>query len=166
MTDICLAELPPVRPDASGPVRARVKWFNVEKGFGFVTPVDGQAEAFLHASVLSRGGVARLGEGAELVCEIADAPKGRQVVRVIEVVVAEAPPEPELSLAGVVKWYQPDKGFGFVVAEDGDRDVFIHKSALKRSNLEAVAGGQRVLMAVVLNAKGREARALVVLPAE
>ncbi|HTH17675.1 MAG TPA: cold shock domain-containing protein [Magnetospirillum sp.] len=164
MTDICLTESSPAYPDESGPVRARVKWFNVEKGFGFVTPLDGQPEAFLHASVLSRGGVGRLGEGAELTCDIADAPKGRQVVRVIEVLVSEQPPEPELSLVGVVKWYQLEKGFGFIVAEDGDRDVFVHKSALKRSNLELLSSGQRVMMAVVMNAKGREARALVVLP--
>ena len=145
-------------------VRARVKWFNVEKGFGFVTPLDGQAEAFLHASVLARGGVARLSEGGELVCAIAATAKGPQVVRVDEVVVVESPPVPDLSLAGVVKWYQPDKGFGFVVAEDGDRDVFVHKSALKRSGLDIIAAGQRVLVSVVIGAKGREARTVVVLP--
>lgn len=145
-------------------VRARVKWFNVEKGFGFVTPLDGQPEAFLHASVLARGGVARLSEGGELVCAIAATAKGPQVVRVDEVLVTEAPPEPDLSLAGVVKWYQPEKGFGFVVAEDGERDVFVHKTALKRSGLDLLASGQRVLVSVVIGAKGREARTVVVLP--
>lgn len=76
----------------------------------------------------------------------------------------EAPPEPDLSLAGVVKWYQPEKGFGFVVAEDGERDVFVHKTALKRSGLDLLASGQRVLVSVVIGAKGREARTVVVLP--
>lgn len=164
MSESVLAEKTSAEADQSRVVRARVKWFNVEKGFGFVTPLDGQPEAFLHASVLARGGVARLSEGGELVCAIAATAKGPQVVRVDEVVVVEAPPVPDLSLAGVVKWYQPDKGFGFVVAEDGERDVFVHKSALKRSGLDVVVSGQRVLVSVVCGPKGREARTVVVLP--
>lgn len=150
---------------AADVVRVRVKWFNVEKGFGFVTPLDGRPEAFLHASVLARGGVARLAEGAEMVCVVATTPKGPQVVRVDEMLPSEPVPVAELTLAGVVKWYQPAKGFGFVVAEDGLRDIFVHKSALKRSGLDGLAGGQRVLVAVVVGPKGREARTVVVLPA-
>jgi len=144
-------------------VRVRVKWFNVEKGFGFVTPFDGQPEAFLHASVLSRGGVPQLAEGAELMCEITNGPKGPQVLRVAELVaVPAASPEVEPDMPGTVKWYQADKGFGFVTVEDGGRDIFLHKSALKRSNLDGVLPGQRVRMSVLETAKGREVRVLVV----
>lgn len=164
MSESLVAERAPIAAVPERVVRARVKWFNVEKGFGFVTPLDGLPEAFLHASVLARGGVARLSEGAEVVCAVAATAKGPQVVRVDEVVVAEAEPEPDLSLSGVVKWYQPEKGFGFVIPEDGDRDVFVHKTALKRSGLDGLMGGQRVLVSVILGAKGREARTVVVLP--
>lgn len=164
MSESLLADKPSASDALSGVIRARVKWFNVEKGFGFITPLDGQPEAFLHASVLARGGVARLTEGAEVVCVVAATPKGPQVVRIDDVLPPECPPTPDLSLAGTVKWYQPDKGFGFVVAEDGDRDVFVHKSALKRSGLESLTSGQRVLVAVVIGPKGREARTVVVLP--
>lgn len=166
MSDILFADHLSRPGSAAGPVRARVKWFNVEKGFGFITPLDGRPDAFLHASVLARGGVGRLCEGAEVVCEIAATPRGPQVVRVDEVREPQTVPEPDLSLGGVVKWYQPDKGFGFVVAEDGGRDVFVHKSVLRRSDLATLAAGQRVLMTVMLNAKGREARTVVVLPDE
>jgi CspA family cold shock protein len=169
VSDVLFADRPSphsLQAPQAGSVRARVKWFNVEKGFGFITPLDGRPDAFLHASVLARGGVGRLCEGAEVVCEIASTPKGPQVVRVDEVREPQAAAEPDISLGGVVKWYQPDKGFGFVVAEDGGRDVFLHKSALRRSGLVEIAAGQRVLMTVVQNAKGREARTLVVLPAE
>lgn len=164
MSDFLVAEKVPADSVLSRVVRASVKWFNVEKGFGFVTPQDGQPEAFLHASVLARGGVARLSEGAVLLCAIAATAKGPQVVRVDEVVVAEALPIPDLTLGGEVKWYQPEKGFGFVVAEDGDRDIFVHKTALRRSGLTGLTGGQRVLVSVVCGPKGREARTVVVLP--
>jgi CspA family cold shock protein len=149
-------------PPTGEAVRVRVKWFNVEKGFGFVTPFDGRPEAFLHASVLSRGGVPQLAEGAELMCEISNGPKGPQVLRVAEVVtLPAASPEAEPDLPGTVKWFQADKGFGFVTVEDGGRDVFLHKSALKRSHLDGVQPGQRVRMSVLETAKGREVRLLV-----
>ena len=67
------------------PVRATVKWFNTAKGFGFVTPVDGSPEAFLHLSALKQAGIESVGEGAGMLVEIGTSPKGRQVVRVIEV---------------------------------------------------------------------------------
>lgn len=165
MSDIVLlADKLPAAAEIARPVRARVKWFNAEKGFGFVVPQDGEPEAFLHASVLARGGVARLSEGAGLLCAIAATPKGPQVVRVDEVTPAEAA-VPDQTLAGVVKWYQADKGFGFVVAEDGGRDIFVHKTALRRSGLASLSPGQRVLVALVAGPKGREARTVVVLPA-
>ncbi|HLO75364.1 MAG TPA: cold shock domain-containing protein [Magnetospirillum sp.] len=158
-------EMTCARPEIARLIRARVKWFNVEKGFGFITPLDGQPDAFLHASVLARGGVPRLTEGCDVLCEIVATPKGPQVTRVDEVLPGEPTTEPDISLAGTVKWYQPEKGFGFVVAEDGGRDVFVHKSALKRSGLDMISAGQRVMLAVAVGPKGREARHVVVLPA-
>lgn len=143
-------------------VRARLKWFNAEKGFGFVTPVDGGAEAFLHATVLPRGGACQLAEGAELLCEIVCGAKGPQVVRITELLVPPTQSEPVPHLPGTVKWYQSEKGFGFITTEDGGRDVFVHRSALKRSNLDGLAPGQAVLMAVTETVKGREVRLLTV----
>jgi CspA family cold shock protein len=147
----------------AGLVRAKVKWFNVEKGFGFVTPLDGAAEAFLHASVLSRCGLAPMAEGTEVLCEVVGGAKGPQVVRVVEVLEAPAEPEPPLDVVGTVKWYQPDKGFGFVTTDDGGRDVFLHKSALKRSGVDGLESGQMLMMAVHATVKGREVRRFVLL---
>jgi CspA family cold shock protein len=71
---------------------------------------------------------------------------------------------------GTVKWFKADRGFGFAVAEDGDKDVFIHISVLEKAGIRVLADGQRVLMRVVKTQKGREAISLTVssqsIPAE
>jgi CspA family cold shock protein len=149
-------------------VRTRLKWFNAAKGFGFVSPTDGAPDAFLHVSVLHRAGLQELGDQAELVCEIGQGPKGPQVMRIVETlslgsVAAHQPraampaPGPEEEMAGTVKWFKPDKGFGFITADDSAKDVFVHKSVLRRSGLNVLEAGQRVQMRVQDVEKGREA---------
>ena len=59
--------------------------------------------------------------------------------------------------AGEVKWFNAEKGFGFVVPEDGGKDVFVHKSLLRRCGVEELQPGQRVLMKAVPVDRGREA---------
>lgn len=66
-------------------IRATVKWFNTAKGFGFVTPEDGSPEAFLHLTALRGAGFDTVGEGTGMLVEIGSSPKGRQVVRIIEI---------------------------------------------------------------------------------
>ncbi|MCX7382503.1 MAG: cold-shock protein [Alphaproteobacteria bacterium] len=58
---------------------------------------------------------------------------------------------------GTVKWYNPDKGFGFVTPDGGGKDVFVHATALERAGLSTLAEGQSVRMAVVQGQKGPEA---------
>ena len=60
-------------------VTATVKWYNPEKGFGFVTPEDGSPDAFLHASVVQFAGHDSLPEGATLLVDLSRGPKGPQV---------------------------------------------------------------------------------------
>jgi len=43
-----------------------VKWFNVQKGFGFITPNDGGKDAFVHISAVERAGISNLREGQKL----------------------------------------------------------------------------------------------------
>lgn len=153
------------------PTTALVKWFNLSKGFGFVAPADGSPDAFLHISVLNRAGLQGLADGTTVICQIIQGPKGPQVTEIIEVAgeaVGEAitatgtpsyhiPDEPALEVSGTVKWFKPDKGFGFVTADDTGQDVFVHKSVLRRCGLSQLEAGQRVGMKVQAAAKGREA---------
>ena len=66
-------------------VKATVKWFNPQKGFGFVAPEDGQGDAFLHISALGAAGLDGIADGTQIMCTIAPGAKGRQVQQITEV---------------------------------------------------------------------------------
>ena len=79
---------------ASGPeISASVKWFNSEKGFGFVELSDGSGDVFLHANALTQSGHDSVSPGATLGVRIGQGPKGRQVAEVISVDETTAQPE-------------------------------------------------------------------------
>ncbi len=159
-------------PDQGFQTEAIVKWFNLTKGFGFVAPVDGSSDAFLHMSALARAGLQQIAEGTKLLVQINDGPKGRQVAQIIQVLgMGEIPQSqerpsasgPEIEMTGTVKWFKPDKGFGFVMPDDKDKDVFVHRSVVQRAGLEFLEPGQKVRMKVHTSAKGREATAIELL---
>lgn len=56
----------------------KVKWFNAEKGFGFISPDAGGADVFAHFSAISGGGYRSLNEGQEVEFEVKEGPKGLQ----------------------------------------------------------------------------------------
>jgi CspA family cold shock protein len=170
--------MPPYQPPGSGQtVEAVVKWFNTTKGFGFVAVSDG-SEAFLHISALEQAGLPAPREGATLKCEIGAGKKGPQVTRVLSVgdggaapmggrpAPGRPAPVDTASLAntveveGTVKWFSPDRGYGFVTADDGGADVFVHVDYLRRAGIPMIDTDQRVALAVATTNKGREARAV------
>lgn len=50
---------------------------------------------------------------------------------------------------GTVKWFNPTKGFGFIQPENGDKDVFVHVSAVEQAGMGTLSEGQRVSYEVV-----------------
>jgi CspA family cold shock protein len=58
-------------------ISGTVKFFNVAKGFGFITPVDGSKDVFVHASALEAAGIRSLSEGDEVTFILEDDRKGR-----------------------------------------------------------------------------------------
>jgi CspA family cold shock protein len=171
-------------PAPSGePVDAVVKWFNPTKGFGFVELADGSGDVFLHISVVEAAGHSELGEGTQMQVQVGQGNRGRQVSSILSIgeVKADAGRAPRspapprgrpprggggggggdtssaTPLEGVVKWFNPEKGFGFVVGDDGGKDVFVHISVVERSGLSTLQEGQRLSMRVAATPKGREA---------
>jgi len=57
---------------------------------------------------------------------------------------------------GTVKWFNPTKGFGFIEPESGDKDVFVHVSAVERAGMGTLTEGQRVSYDVVTE-RGKQA---------
>ncbi len=77
---------PSLAASASGPeLEATVKWFNAEKGYGFVALTDGSGDVFLHVNTLQGAGVQTVNPGATLRIRVGQGQKGRQVDQVVSV---------------------------------------------------------------------------------
>jgi CspA family cold shock protein len=75
-------------------IKATVKWFDPNKGFGFVAPEDGSPDAFLPASAVTAVGHDRLPEGTTVVVDLVQSQKGNQVSRIYDVDVSTASASP------------------------------------------------------------------------
>jgi cold shock protein len=157
------------------PMRATVKWYNPDKGFGFVTLADGSGDAFLHVRVVEQGSHASLPPGATLEVRAGPGQKGMQVTEILSVDTSTATEEqprrprperpayqpsadrPTVEETGAVKWYNTMKGFGFIAPDQGGKDIFVHATALERSGIMGLMEGQRVAVDVADGQKGREA---------
>jgi len=151
-------------------VDAKVKWFNASKGFGFVTMADGSQDAFLPMAILRRAGYEDVREGASITCDVGAGAKGPLVLSVINIDDSTAvdpqdrrPRGATQVLEGAVKWFEPEKGYGFISPDGGGKDIFVHITALRRSGLQALGPGQRVRVDVVDGRKGLEADRITVL---
>ena len=50
---------------------------------------------------------------------------------------------------GTVKWYNPEKGFGFIQPDDGGKDAFVHVSAIERAGMSDLREGQKISFEMV-----------------
>jgi CspA family cold shock protein len=158
--------------ETSDPVDAEVLWFNADKGFGFAKLADG-AEAYLHIRVLEAAGGHDLAAGTRLTVVVEETARGRQVAKVLDIGLpspkaapiehneAGAPKDPVPSESrGTVKWYNPEKGFGFIAPENGETDIFVHATALARSGLTLIEDGQMVWFQSRQGKKGMEVQTI------
>jgi cold shock protein len=165
----------------------KIKWFNRSKGFGFIVPEDGTSDIFLPLAVLERSGFSEAPDGASVTFEWVQGPKGRAATQVFQLDASTAQPRPPRegggggryrprddgydgggggateSLDGVVKWYDPARGFGFILPNDGGKDIFVHVTALRRSGIDGLEPGQPVRMMVSQARRGREASSIQLL---
>ena len=154
------------------PVDAEVMWFNASKGFGFVKLSDGR-EAYLHIRVLEAAGSRGVSEGTRLKVTTEVSPRGHQVAQVLEIgdQIAKTPAHTRLAgesaagtvaleSGGTVKWYNAEKGFGFIAPDNCEKDVFVHATALTRSGLSVLVEGQKVFVECGQGKKGLEVRSI------
>jgi len=178
-------------PAPAGALRlsGKIKWFNRSKGFGFIVPDDGTGDIFLPLAVLERAGFGEAPDGASITFEWVQGPKGRAATQVLDLDASTATPHaprersfrpredggmrggmedmgggPAEALDGIVKWYDPARGFGFILPNDGTKDIFIHVTALRRAGLDGLEPGQAVRMMVSQARRGREAATIELLP--
>ncbi|WP_120076383.1 cold-shock protein [Aurantiacibacter odishensis] len=147
-----------------GTGQGKVKFFNAQKGFGFIQRDEGGEDVFVHISQVERAGLEGLAEGQELQFNLVDrggkiSAADLQVVGdVIEVQSAPKSPQRELTgekAVGTVKFFNTMKGFGFITRDDGKEDAFVHISAVERSGLPGIAEGDRFEFDLEVDRRGK-----------
>lgn len=66
-----------------------------------------------------------------------------------------------MRIQGTVKWFNGEKGFGFITREDGGKDCFVHHSAIQGEGVKSLSEGERVEFEVVQGQKGPAAENVV-----
>lgn len=141
-------------------VAGTIKWFDVAKGYGFIVPDTDIPDVLLHVTCLRRDGYQTAYEGARVVCEVLNRPKGLQAFRILSMDESSAvhpsqlPPSrthvqitPTSGLERAeVKWFNRIRGFGFLTRGEGTPDIFVHMETLRRYGITELRPGQIVLV--------------------
>ena len=136
-----------------------IKWFDVSKGYGFIVPDNDMPDVLLHVTCLRRDGFQTALEGARVVCEALQRPRGMQAFRILSmddstaVHPAQLPARTHVTVTPTsgleraqVKWFNRLRGFGFLSRGEGTPDIFVHMETLRRYGIAELRPGQTVLV--------------------
>jgi CspA family cold shock protein len=169
-----------------GEGKGTVKFFNGQKGFGFIVRDDGGEDVFVHISAVEQAGLTGLAEGQPLGFTLVDR-GGRISATDLKIegeplpVQDRGPPRepraggaggfgdragggggPQRQLtgekaSGTVKFFNAMKGFGFISRDDGQPDAFVHISAVERAGMPTLNEGDRVEFELEVDRRGKTA---------
>ena len=153
-------------PQVVGEGKGVVKFFNPQKGFGFVVRDDGGEDVFVHISAVEQAGMTDLADGQPLEFTLVDR-GGRVSATNLRIdgeplAVERAPEAPQRQLTGekatgTVKFFNAMKGFGFIQRDDGQPDAFVHVSAVERAGMVSLNEGDRLEFELEVDRRGKHA---------
>jgi CspA family cold shock protein len=166
-------------PQVVGEGSGTVKFFNGQKGFGFIVRDDGGEDVFVHISAVEQAGLAGLAEGQPLSFTLVDR-GGRVSATELKIdgepmPVQERGPRPPREggfgadrggpqrqltgekATGTVKFFNAMKGFGFIQRDDGQPDAFVHISAVERAGMPTLNEGDRLSFELEVDRRGKYA---------
>ena len=153
-------------PQVVGEGKGVIKFFNPQKGFGFVVRDDGGEDVFVHISAVEQAGLTDLADGQPLEFTLVD--RGGRIsatnLRIegepMAVERAERAPQRQLTgekATGVVKFFNAMKGFGFIQRDDGQPDAFVHISAVERAGMPTLNEGDKLEFEIEVDRRGKYA---------
>ena len=162
-------------PQVVGEGKGIVKFFNPQKGFGFIVRDDGGEEVFVHISAVEQAGLTDLADGLPLEFTLVD--RGGRIsatnLRIEGEPMAvergggggagaggDRGPQRQLTgekASGTVKFFNAMKGFGFIQRDDGQPDAFVHISAVERAGMPTLNEGDRLEFELEVDRRGKHA---------
>ena len=160
-------------------VVGQIKWFDLTKGYGFIKQASGQGDVLLHQTCVRQSGYKAAYEGAKVVCEAVQGPRGLQARRLISLDNSTAAPPAQSAqrsarylaeptgapFDATVKWFNRGKGYGFVSRGPETPDIFVHMETLRRYGIRELVQGQRVRVRTGDGPKGELAAEITILDA-